>query len=141
MQRQHLGFGDTFYLVEVFVKIHRDQHYLWCAVGRDGEIVTILVQKKRDGKAAGRFFAGRSAAHDGNQRSIVTVNLRPYKVAHRKRIPEAIHDTPTNANNRPELSHQPRRVRKQGTRRKISGGIGQVVNTDLAHRRSSIRIR
>jgi putative transposase len=57
VKRRHLGFGDTFYLDEVFIKIHGEQHYLWRAVDQDGEIVDVFVQKKRDGKAAKRFFA------------------------------------------------------------------------------------
>jgi len=41
-------------------------------------------------------------------RKIVTDKLRSYGVAHRKLIPETIHDTSQYANNRAELSHQPR---------------------------------
>ena len=33
--RKHQGFGDTFYVDEVFVKIRGKQHYLWrCGLGR-----------------------------------------------------------------------------------------------------------
>jgi putative transposase len=36
LKRRHLGFGDTFYMDEVFVKIHGQQKYLWRAVDQDG---------------------------------------------------------------------------------------------------------
>lgn len=117
LKRRHLGFGDTFYLDEVFVKIHGKQQYLCRAVDQDGEIVDVFVQKKRDGKAARRFFARLLAAHGGKPRTIVTDKLRIYKVAHRELIPESIHDTSKYANNRAELSHQPTRVRERGMRR------------------------
>ena len=38
------------------MKIRRRQHYLWRAVDQDGEIVDVFLQKRRDGKAAKRFF-------------------------------------------------------------------------------------
>jgi putative transposase len=52
----HRGFGDTFYIDEVFVKINGKQHYLWRAVDQDGEVVDVFIQAKRDVTAAKRFF-------------------------------------------------------------------------------------
>ena len=34
LKRRHTGYGDTFYIDEVFVKINGRQHYLWRAVDR-----------------------------------------------------------------------------------------------------------
>ena len=39
LKRKHNGFGETFYIDEVFVKIHGQQKYLWRAVDQDGEVV------------------------------------------------------------------------------------------------------
>ncbi len=39
LKRRHQGFGDTFFLDEVFVKIQGQQQYLWRAVDQDGEVV------------------------------------------------------------------------------------------------------
>lgn len=36
LKRRHQGYGDTFYIDEVFVKISGKQHYLWRAVDQDG---------------------------------------------------------------------------------------------------------
>ncbi len=102
---------------EVFVKIDGIQHYLWRAVDQDGEIVDIFLQRRRDGKAAKRFFKRLLKAHRNEPRKIVTDKLRSYGVAHRDLIPDTIHDTSQYANNRAELSHQPTRVRERVMRR------------------------
>ena len=56
LKRRHQGFGDTFFIDEVFVMIQGQQQYLWRAVDQDGEVVDLLPQARRDGKAAKRFF-------------------------------------------------------------------------------------
>ena len=38
LRRKHRGYGDTFYIDEVFVKINGKQKYLWRAVDQDGEV-------------------------------------------------------------------------------------------------------
>ncbi|KKL04823.1 hypothetical protein LCGC14_2612200, partial [marine sediment metagenome] len=117
LKRWHQGFGDTFYIDEVFVKIGGKQRYLWRAVDQDGEVVDVFLQIRRDGKAAKRFFKRLLNKHHGEPRAIVTDKLRSYDVAHRELIPDVIHDKSQYANNRAELSHQPTRVRARGMRR------------------------
>jgi putative transposase len=39
LKRRHSGYGDTFFVDEVFVKIRGKQHYLWRAVDQDGEVI------------------------------------------------------------------------------------------------------
>ncbi len=117
LKRRHQGFGDTFYIDEVFVKIQGRQQYLWRAVDQDGEVVDVFLQARRDGMAAKRFFKRLLKNHTGEPRKIVTDKLRSYGVAHRERIPDTIHDTTQYANNRAEVSHQPTRVRERGMRR------------------------
>jgi putative transposase len=125
LKRKHQGFGDTFYIDEVFVKINGKQHYLWRAVDQDGEVVDVFLQARRDGNAAKRFFRRLLRSHGGKPRKIVTDKLRSYGVAHREIIPEAIHDTSHYANNRAEQSHEPTRVRERGMRRFKSVGQAQ----------------
>ena len=117
LRRRHQGYGDTFFIDEVFVKIQGKQHYLWRAVDQDGEVVDVFLQARRDGRTATRFFKRLLKAHGGEPRKIVTDKLRSYGVAHRDLIPDTIHDTSKYANNRAELSHQPTRVRERGMRR------------------------
>jgi len=117
LKRRHRGYGDTFYIDEVFVKINGKQQYLWRAVDQDGEVVDVYLQARRDGAAAKQFFKRLLRSHGGEPRKIVTDKLRSYGVAHRELIPGTIHDTSQYANNRAELSHQPTRVRERGMRR------------------------
>jgi|GEM_PF-3077020 len=44
MQR---GYGDTFYIDQVFVKINGKQHYPWRAIDQDGEVVDVCLQAER----------------------------------------------------------------------------------------------
>ena len=117
LKRRHQGYGDTFFIDEVFVKIDGIQHYLSRAVDQDGEIIDVYLQKRRDGAAAKRFFKRLSKIHQDEPMKIVTDKLRSYGVAHRELIPDTIHDTSQYANNRAELSHQSTRVRERGMRR------------------------
>jgi len=105
LKRRHRGYGDTFYIDEVVVKINGNQHYLWRAVDQDGEVVDVFLQAKRDGLAAKRFFKRLLRSHGSEPRKIVTDKLRSYGVAHREMIPEVIHDTSQYANSRAEQSH------------------------------------
>ena len=93
LKHRHCGYGDTFYIDEVFVKIHGQQKYLWRAVDQDGEVVDVLLQSRRDGTAAKRFFKRLIRNRGSEPRKIVTDKLRSYGVAHRELIPESIHDT------------------------------------------------
>ena len=117
LKRKHQGYGDTFYIDEVFVKIHGKQHYLWRAVDQDGEVVDVFLQTRRDGATAKRFFKRLLRNHSNEPRKIITDKLKSYGFAHRELIPESIHDTSQYANNRAELSHQPTRARERGMRR------------------------
>jgi putative transposase len=48
--------GDTWHLDEVFLTIRGERHSLWRAVDQDGNVLDILVQSRRNKKAAKRFF-------------------------------------------------------------------------------------
>ena len=117
LKRRHHGYGDTYYIDEVFVRINGKQHYLWRAVDQEGEVIDVFLQSRRDGAAAKRFFKRLLRGQGGVPREIVTDKLRSYGVAQRELIPETIHNTARYANNRAELSHQPTRVRERVMRR------------------------
>jgi putative transposase len=117
LKRKHKGYGDTFYIDEVFVKINGKQHYLWRTVDQDGEVVDVYLQEKRDGAAAKRFFKRLLRSHGGEPRKIVTDKLRNYGVAHRELIPDVIHSTEQYENNRAEQSHEATRIRERGMRK------------------------
>jgi putative transposase len=117
LKRKHRGYGDTFFIDEVFVKINGKQHYLWRGVDQDGEVVDVYLQTRRDGAAAKRFFKRLLRGHGQEPRKIVTDKLRSYGVAHRELMPDVIHDNSQYANNRAEQSHEPTRVRERVMRR------------------------
>lgn len=116
LKRKHRGYGDTFYIDEVFVKINGKQHYLWRAVDQDGEVVDVFLQAKRDGAVAKRFFQRLLRNHGGEPGKIVTDKLRSYPVAHGELMPETIYSTEQYEHNRAEQSHEATRVRERGMR-------------------------
>ena len=117
LKRKHRGYGDVFYIDEVFVKINGRRHYLWRAVDQDGEVVDVFLQARRDGAAAKRFFRRLMRSSGTQPRKIVTDKLRSYPVAQREVMPDTIHSTQQYENNRAEQSHESTRVRERGMRK------------------------
>lgn len=64
--------GDTWYLDEVFVRIQGRQQYLWRAVDEDGDGLDILVQPRRNRRAAIRFFRKLVKRQGATPRRLVT---------------------------------------------------------------------
>jgi putative transposase len=48
--------GKTWHIDEGFVTIQGEQQYLWRAVDQDGNVIDILMQRRRNRQAAERFF-------------------------------------------------------------------------------------
>ena len=109
--------GDTWFLDEVFITINGKRHYLWRAVDQDGDVLDILVQKRRDKQAAKRFFRKLLKGLRYAPRRIVTDKLRSYGAARKEVLPDVIHDSDKWQNNRAENSHQPTRQRERQMRR------------------------
>ena len=116
LRRRQGRLGDTWFLDEVFVTIHGQRQYLWRAVDQDGDVIDILVQPRRDGPAARRFFRKLLKSQRQEPYRLVTDKLGSYRVAHRDVMPSVIHDTNQYANNRVEVSHQPTRQRERQMR-------------------------
>ena len=116
LKRRHGRLGDTWFLDEVFVTINGERQYLWRAVDQDGDLIDILVQPRRDARAARRFFRRLLNSQRQEPVRLVTDKLGSYRVAHRDLMPLVIHDTTRYANNRAEVSHQPTRQRERQMR-------------------------
>jgi putative transposase len=101
----------------VFIRIQGVQHYLWRAVDQDGVVLDILVQPRRDAKAAKRFFKRLLKGLRYVPRVIVTDKLRSYGVAHRQLLPKVEHRQSRYLNNRAENSHRPTRRRERQMQR------------------------
>ena len=97
--------GDTWYLDELFVTIQGRQQYLWRAVDQDGDVIDILVQSRRDRRAAARFFRKLLKGQGREPRRLITDKLRSYSAAHRTVMPSVVHSTRQYENNRAEVSH------------------------------------
>ena len=117
--------GDTWYLDELFLQIQGRRQYLWRAVDEDGDVLDILVQSRRDRRAALRFFRKLLKGQGCVPRRLVTDKLRSYPAACRTVMPSAVHCTDQFANNRTEVSHQPTRQRERQMRRFKSAAHAQ----------------
>ena len=117
--------GDQWFVDEVFVRIDGQQRYLYRAVDQDGQVLDILLQTRRNAKAAARFFRRLLKQQSQVPRRLVTDKLRSYCPAHRAVMPDTLHDTRQYANNRAELSHEPTRQRERRMRRFKSIGQAQ----------------
>jgi putative transposase len=62
----------------VFIKINGVLHYLWRAVDQDGDEIDILVQKRKNKKAAMRFFKQFLKVQKGTPLKVVTDKLKSY---------------------------------------------------------------
>ena len=83
--------GDTWYLDEVFVTIQGRQQYLWRAVDEDGDVIDILVQSRRNRRAASRFFRQLLKGQGRGPRRLITDKLRSYAAAHRNAVRDPQH--------------------------------------------------
>ncbi len=82
--------GDKWHKGEVFLTIGGERHYLWRAVDQVGNTLDILVIKKRDKRAAKRFFRKLLRSH-AKQRVVVTDELRSYGAALKELLPWTEH--------------------------------------------------
>jgi hypothetical protein len=98
------------------------QHYLWRAVDQHGVVLDILVQEKRDGAAAKRFFRRLLKGLHYRPKRLITDGLRSYGVAQRALLPSVKHRTSRYLNNRAENSHRPTRRREGQMQRFKSPG-------------------
>ena len=117
--------GDRWHLDEVFLKVNGQVHYLWRAVDQDGDVLDILVQSRRDKKAAKKFFRKLLKGLRYVPRIIITDKLKSYSAAKAAVMPSVEHLQQKCQNNRAENSHQPTRLRERVMRRFKSAGQAQ----------------
>ena len=116
--RRRVGrYGATWHLDEVFSRINGELVYLWRAVDQEGETLDVLVQKRRNAKAAKRFFRKLLKGLRYSPRTIITDKLSSYITARAEVMPEVEHRKGERLNNRAESSHQPTRERERRMRR------------------------
>ena len=132
---------STWHLDEVFVKIDGRLVYLWRAVDAEGEVLDVLVQSKRDKRAAlklmrkllkkmgfvanAALFTRSNLLDTDGPDEIVTDDLRSYGAAARDLGISHRHQRGRWRNNRAENSHQPTRRRERKMQGFKSAGSAQ----------------
>jgi putative transposase len=115
----------TWHLDEVYLKIDGRMVYLWRAVDAEGEVLDVLVQSKRDKRAALKLMRKLLRKYAVVPERLVTDDLRSYRAATLDLGIDHLHDRGRWKNNRAENSHQPTRRRERKMQRFKSAGSAQ----------------
>ena len=106
LRREQGTLADHWLLDEVFVNIQGQRYYLWRAIDQNGDVIDILLQRRRNARAAKRFFRKLLKGQQCSPNRLVTAKLESYRVAHREETPGVPDDTTQFANNRIEASQR-----------------------------------
>src|ERR687883_1685344 len=117
--------GDKWHLDEVCLMIAGKKHWLWRAVDQDGMVLDVLVQSRRDKRAAKRLLRKLLKRHARVPRVMITDKLASYGAAKEEVMPSVEHRRHKGLNNRAENSHQPTRRRERQMKRFKSPGQAQ----------------
>jgi putative transposase len=117
--------GDKWHLDEVVLKMGGQTSYIWRAVDQEGNVLDILVQKRRHKAAAKKFFRKLLKGLQYMPRVIITDKLPSYGAAKKEVLKSVEHRQHKGLNNRAENSHQPTRERERRMRRFKSAGHAQ----------------
>jgi putative transposase len=99
------------------VRIAGERRYLWRAVDHEGEVLDMLVQRRRDSRAALRLMRKLLRKQGFAPKLLVTDKLRSYASAFRRLRLTCPHEQGLRKNNRAENSHQPVRRRERKMQR------------------------
>jgi putative transposase len=89
----------------VFVRIRGKLHYLWRAVDQHGNVLDVLVQSRRNAKAAKRLMRKLLKRQCRSPRVMITDKLPSYGAAKREIMPAVEYRQHKRLNNRAENSH------------------------------------
>jgi len=125
LRKQRARPSGQWHLDEVFVSINGKRSYLWRAVDNEGEVLEILVQSRRNKRAALKLIRGLLKKQGFVPDVIVTDKLPSYGAALRDLNLSNRHDFGGRKNNRAENSHLPIRRRERCMQRFKSPGSAQ----------------
>jgi transposase-like protein len=109
--------SDRWHLDEMVVRIASKRMYLWRAVDHEGEVLDMLVQRRRDKRAALRLIRKLLRKQGFVPRLLTTDKLGSYGSAFRHLRLTCPHEQGLRANNRAENSHQSVRRRERKMQR------------------------
>ncbi|MCP4999264.1 MAG: IS6 family transposase [Hyphomicrobiales bacterium] len=119
------GSASRWHFDEVLIKINGKRMYLWRAVDDEGEVLEVLVQSRRNKKAALKLMRKLLKKQGFLPSAIVTDRLPSYGAALKELGLSRHHDFGGRKNNRAENSHQPVRRRERKMQRFKSAGSAQ----------------
>src|SRR3954464_11050741 len=125
IRRRLPGAGDKWHLDEVVIMIAGVKHWLWRAVDQTGIVLDVLVQSRRDQRAAKRLLRKLLKRQGRAPRVMITDKLASYSAAKREVMPGVEHRRHKGLNNRAENSHQPARRRERQMKRFKAAGQAQ----------------
>lgn len=111
------NFTDKWHIDEVRLVIKGEVYWLWRLIDSNGEEIEILLQKRRNAKAAIRFLKKALKSTGTSPRVMITDKLRSYKKAQRVLLKTSEHRSHKRLNNRIENSHQPTREKEKQMRK------------------------
>ena len=105
--------GDKWHMDEVVVSILGEHHWLWRAGDQNGFVLDVLVQRRRDTRAAERLMKRLLKSAIIPPRVMITDKLRSYGAARAKMGLQVEHRQHKGLNNLAENSHQPTKRRER----------------------------
>lgn len=129
--------AERWHLEEMFVSVGGRRMYLWRAVDAEGEVLDVLLQKRRDKRAAMKLLCRLLKKQGGAPTAIVTDMLPSYRAALQEIGLQTRQERGGRLNNRAENSHQPTRRRERswigwkhpGTTQRFFASHAAVYNT------------
>jgi transposase-like protein len=107
------------------VRVRGEQMYLWRAVDHEGEILDILVQRRRDRRAAVKLMRKPLRGTASRRRSSLPISWAPTRRPCSTSGMGCRHERGLRANNRAENSHRVVRRRERTMQRFKSAGSAQ----------------
>ncbi len=137
--------SPVWHLDEVYTKINGKMVYLWRAVDDEGTVLDVVVQRRRNTKAATRLLRKLLKKQDIKPTRIVIDKLGSYGAALKIFGMKHLQDVGGRKNNRAECSHVPIRRRERKSQKfrsiknaqKLLSAHGQIYNL-FNHRRHLI---
>src|SRR5437667_2727053 len=102
LRRRRCRPSDRWHLDEMVIRIAGKRMYLWRAVDHEGEVLDMLVQPRRDTRAALRLMRKLLKKHGFAPKLLVTDKLRSYAAAFRRLRVTCPHEQGLRKNNRAE---------------------------------------
>ena len=140
--------GDRWFVDETYVKVAGVRRYVYRAVDQHGQVIDVLVSKRRNVAAATRFFETMLAGRE-RPREVTTDLAAPLLRVVDDLLPDALHDTTQYANNRIECDHgrlqarlRPMRgLRTDRTASTVIGGHAFIQNVRRGHYELGVEAR